>query len=104
MVTYSVRMSRSATTDLRGIVRYISLQLSSPATALTMLNSIEAAIAALSSMPKKHRLVNDDRLSQMGYRTVIVKNYCVFYLVDDTTRVVHVARIMYARRDWRSIL
>ena len=99
-----VYVSEPAETGLREIVRYISLQLSAPATALKMLDSIETSITKLSGMPKTHPLVNDDRLSRMGYRKLIVKNYIVFYTVDEANKVVDVERILHTRRDWLSIL
>ena len=104
MASYRVEVSEPAENDLREIIRYISLQLSAPATALKMLDSIESAIAKLSGMPKGHPLVNDDRLSQMGYRELIVKNYIVFYTINETEKVIDVERILHTRRDWLSIL
>jgi addiction module RelE/StbE family toxin len=98
MAKYRVDVSGPAENAPRNIVRYISLQLSAPETALKMLESIEEAISKLYGTPKIHPLVNDDRLSQLGYRKLIVKNYIVFYKVDETNMVVDVERVLHARR------
>ena len=40
----------------------------------------------------------------MGYRKLVVKNYVVFYLIDEKNKVVEIGRILYGRRDWLSLL
>ena len=104
MEHYEVEVSEPAENDLRDIVRYISAQLAAPITALKMLDSIESAILTLSDMPQSHSVVADDRLSSLGYRKLIVKNYIVFFTVNEKEKVVNVERILYARRDWAYIL
>ncbi|MDD3654773.1 MAG: type II toxin-antitoxin system RelE/ParE family toxin [Desulfotomaculaceae bacterium] len=104
MAKYKIAVSEPAENDLRDIVRYISAQLSAPMTALKMMDTIEEAIAGLSDMPEKYPLVSDDRLKVMGYRKLLVKNYIVFFSVDDKSNIVDVERILYARRDWLHIV
>ncbi len=55
-------------------------------------------------MPQRFPLISDERLSQMGYRKLVVKNYVVFYLIDEKNKVVEIGRILYGRRDWLSLL
>lgn len=104
MGKYSIDISEPAENDLRDIVRYISSQLSAPMTALKMMDAMEHAIAGLADMPKKHPLVSDERLALMNYHKLLVRNYIVFFTVDDQSNVVNVERILYARRDWLHIL
>ena len=104
MAKYKVDVSEPAENDLRDIVRYISAQLSAPMTALKMMDSVEEAIAGLAVTPQKCPPVTDERLAIMGYRKLFVKNYIVFFTIDETSKVVDVERILYARRDWRHIL
>lgn len=40
----------------------------------------------------------------LGYRKLIVKNYIVFFTIDEPNKVVDVERILYGRRDWLRIL
>lgn len=104
MANYKINLSEPAENDLRNIVRYISTQLSAPMTALEMMNTIEEAIASLAGMPQKCPLVTDERLAILGYRKLLIKNYIVFFTIDEKSRLVDVERILYARRDWRNIL
>jgi plasmid stabilization system protein ParE len=101
---YNVYVSESAENDLRDIIRYISAQLSAPTTALKMMEIIEEAMAGLSDMPQRCPLVIDDRLSSMGYRKLTVKNYIVFFAINEKEKSVDVERILYGRRDWLRIL
>ena len=104
MGKYKVDVSEPAENDLRDIVRYISLQLSTPITALKMMDTIEEAIAGLAIMPQKCPFVTDERLAMIGYHKLLVKNYVVFFTIDEKSKVVDVERILYVRRDWRYIL
>ncbi len=104
MAKYRVDVSEPAENDLRDIVRYISAQLLAPMTALKMVSTLEEAIMDLKVMPQKCPPVTDDRLAMMGYRKLLVKNYIVFFTIDEKSKIVDVERILYARRDWHHIL
>ena len=100
MTKYSVDLSEPTEKDLIDIVKYIASQLSSPMSAYHMMEIFEEAMASLSDSPQRCPLIADKRLSQLGYRKLIVKNYIVFFSIDEKNRVVDVERILYARRDW----
>lgn len=104
MGKYRVDVSEPAENDLREIVRYIASQLSAPLSALDMMELLEEAMAGLTDMPQRYPLVADERLSQMGYRKLTVKNYILFFSIDDMSKGVVVERILYGRRDWLRIL
>ena len=104
MANYKIDVSEPAENDLKEIVRYITSQLSAPLSAIHLMDLIESAIEGLSDMPQRFPLISDERLSQMGYRKLVVKNYLVFYLIDEKNKVVEIGRILYGRRDWLSLL
>ena len=104
MAPYKVDVSEPAENDLMDVVRYIASQLSAPISALHMMELFEEAMAELSDMPQRCPLVADERLSQMGYRKLILKNYIVFFSIDEKNKVVNVERILFGRRDWLRFL
>lgn len=55
-------------------------------------------------MPQKCPPLTDERLAMMGCRKLFVKNYIVFFAIDEKSKVVDVEKILYTRRDWRHIL
>ena len=99
MTGYSIAISEPAENDLRDIVRYISTQFNAPMTALKMLDLVVAAINSLENMPRRCPLVPDERLARMGYRKMIIKNYIVFFTIDESSKVVDVERIIHTRCD-----
>ncbi len=104
MERYRVDISEPAENDLRSIVRYISAQLSAPITALKMMDIIEEAVSGLAVMPQKYPFVVDERLAMLGYYKLLVKNYVIFFTIDEKSKVVDIERILYAKRNWRHIL
>lgn len=104
MANYRVDVSEPAESDLGDIIRYIASQLSVPLTALNLMELLEEAMGGLSDMPQRYPSVADERLAQMGYRKLLVKNYIVFFSVDEKNRVVDIERILYGRRDWLRFL
>jgi len=59
---------------------------------------------SLDTMPKRFALVSDDRLAQMGIRSVPVKNYSIFYTVDEQENSVTIISVMYSKRNWANLL
>jgi toxin ParE1/3/4 len=106
MVKYHVSVSKPAEKDLFEIENYIATQLLVPETARQMMVTFKNAISGLSTMPKRHPLVEDAFLFSLGYRLLPVKNYNIFYSVDDTQKLpqVNIERILYAGRDWANLL
>lgn len=97
-------VSEPAESDLRDIVRYIAPSFSTPIWALKMMELLGEAMAGLTDMPQRCPLVAYERLSQIGYRKLTIKNYVVFFPIDEKNKAVDVERILYDRRDWLRIL
>jgi plasmid stabilization system protein ParE len=104
MAQYRVDVSDPAESDLGEIIRYIASQLSVPISALRMMELLEEAMEGLSELPQRYPFVADERLGQMGYRKLPVKNNVVFFSIDERNKVVDIERILYGRRDWLRIL
>jgi addiction module RelE/StbE family toxin len=87
--------------DLRGIVKYISLNLKAPQAAENLVDKIEKTVNALREFPLAHRLYQPAEPLSKEYRVVTVKNYLLFYTVDDMVRI---HRIIYKGRDLAGII
>ena len=103
-MAYKVFISKPAENDMLDIVQYISSILDAPVTASKMLDNIINAVDSLNKMPYGYQLVDDERLSSLGYRKMPVKNYFIFFTIDEKNRRVIIERILYARRDWKHFL
>jgi plasmid stabilization system protein ParE len=79
-------------------------QLHAPKAAATHYKLVEKVKIQLEDNPKIHPLVRDERLASLGYRSVMVKKYYVFFTVDDDAKVVNLVRFIHSSRNWSAIL
>ena len=101
---YKVISSRRARKDLTAIGDYITKELYAPQTALDLMDEIDIQLIGLRQMPKRYAQISDDRLARSDIRSIPVKNYLIFYVVDDAAKTVNVLRVLYSRRDWTNLL
>jgi plasmid stabilization system protein ParE len=81
--------------DVNAIARYISVDLEAPWAARRLQKALAEAVADLTKNPLRHRLYRSHRALHLEYRAVRVKNYSVFYVVQED--VVEIHRILYSR-------
>ena len=104
LITYRIDISKPAENDLRDILNHISSQFEAPITAFKMLETFEQSMAGLSKLPQRVPKVSDKRLSAMGYRKLIVKNYIIFFSINEKKKIFDIERILYRRRNWQAII
>jgi len=88
MTKYKVDLSEPAEKNLIDMTKYIASQLLAPISAYQMMEMFEEAMAKLSDSPQGCPLIADERLSQLGYRKLIVKNDSVFFSVNEKNKVI----------------
>ena len=96
---FHVAYSAEARQDLRDIYEYIACELLVPETATGQTERIMKAIRSLEQIPMRHRLYEEEPWHSQGLRVLLVDNYLVFYLPDETNATVSIIRIMYGGRD-----
>jgi len=101
---YRIRIMKPAQSDMRGIYNYIANDLFNPAAAVLRISLIDEATQSLKEHPARLQLVRDGYLASKGYRAIVVKNHLVFFIIREEIKTVSVMRILYARKDWQSIL
>ena len=100
MIFY-VAYSAEARQDLRDIYEYIAYELLVPETAAGQTERIMKAIRSLEQMPMRHRLYEEEPWHSQGIHKLPVKNYLVYFWVDEEAKKVQVIGIIYGRRDQR---
>ena len=88
--------------DLLEAVDYIERDLMNPQAADALLGEIDARLGALAEFAERHPMIDDPVLRAWELRPTRIGNYLAFYRIDGAR--VNVVRILYARRDWLSIL
>ncbi|HAK46330.1 MAG TPA: type II toxin-antitoxin system RelE/ParE family toxin [Spirochaeta sp.] len=101
---YQIIITEPASNDITSIVNYISNILKNPSAAESHLTGIEKGIKELQEMPMKYQKAADDYLSKKNIRCFTVKNYYIFYRVDEKEKSVVIIRVLYASRNWAFIL
>ncbi len=97
---YKIKIYKTAQSDLKAIVDYVNTL--SPQAAIKYYDLILEKMGSLQEMPERCPLAKDTQLRLRGYRTLIVNNYIVFYVVKGDT--VQIRRILYARRQYEWML
>jgi toxin ParE1/3/4 len=49
-------------------------------------------------------LVQDTYLASLGYRSINVKNYTIFYIIGSDDTHIKVVRFLYKKRNWMNVL
>jgi len=101
---YEIQISDKADEDLDSIIEYLIYKLKAPNSAQDFLLLFEQKIENLRTSPKAFKVIEDEMLSTEEIRVMQVKNYLVFYIIDDKSETVSIIRVLYGRRDWLKIL
>ena len=96
---YEVKVTRQALEQMRSIVHYISHDLVAPGAADHLLSDLKEAIMKLAFLPKSHSLIEEEPWRSECFRKIIVKNFFIYYWVDDKNSRVQIIAVIYSRRD-----
>ena len=103
-MNYSLNITYIAEEDILSTVRYIANVLKNPIAANTLLDEIEKHEKILEDTPGIYPFVHDEYLAGKGLKYVSIKNFLLFYTIDEKNKIVNIIRFLYGRRDWKNIL
>jgi len=101
---YKIYITKDAHNDLNDITTYIKNKLCNPTAALDFLSEIEKNYEMITKNPLMFALCIDSRLKNEGYRKIIVKNYIVFYKINENEKAIYIMRVIYGRRDYCKLI
>lgn len=96
---YKLIILPEAQKDLREIILYIVRELAAPQAALNLQDEFQKEINSLARMPKRIKTVDEQPWKDAGIRKTRVKNYYIYFLVDDEEMAVKVNAVIYMGRD-----
>ena len=96
---YKLIILPEAQKDIRDIVLYIARELAAPQAALNLQAAFEKEIRTLAGRPKRIKTVNEQPWKDTGIRKIRIKNYYIYFLVDDEEMAVKVNAVIYTGRD-----
>ena len=103
-MAYKLQTTEQADHDIREIIEYMVVQLTAPKAAIVFKQKLLACYHLLKDHPLLFALCPDETLAKLGYRFVPVKNYILFYRVDEDTKTVYISRVVYGKRKYSELL
>ena len=104
MEHYEVRITPFAEKAIQEIGLYIAGNLRSPQTGIRMLSLIRREIEALDTMPARYPLTSEKPWHDQGIHRMSVKNFFVYYWINEDEKTVQIIHVLYARRDQKAQL
>ena len=101
---YKLEYLPIAMRDMVDIAKYISQKLSNPIAAERLTNEMIESANKLTEFPYINPVYHSIRSLKKEYRRLIVKNYIMFYYVDESRKLITVARVIYAHRNYNALL
>ena len=95
--------------DIDSSYNYIKDTLEAPNVAENLMNELYDKLNYIKEKPYSRPLVQDEFLASLGIRSIRVKNYLIFYNIEENegdkdNKYINVISFMYNKRDWINIL
>lgn len=96
---YTVKITSQAEEQIQGTIYYITHELKAPDAALHLLDTLENSITSLSHYPQRVALISEEPWHSKGIRRLPVKNFLIYFWIDDANMNVQVTALIYEKRD-----
>ena len=95
--------------DIDTCYNYIKNVLEAPMAAENLMKELYEKLSYIKEKPYSRPLVHDEYLSSLGVRSIKIKNYIIFYYVEENEKgkneiYINLITFMYNKRDWINIL
>ena len=104
MEKYEIIVDPDAEKSLNDIFLYILNDLKSPESAENTSHALLKAIRGLDFMPQRYAVLPEDFLEKEDVRRMQVRNYFVYFNVDESNKRVNILDVLYAGREQRERL
>jgi len=99
---YTLKFSKYFYEDVKSCVNYIEHILQNTIAAQSLKDEIKKTYKKIKENPFIYPVVSDEYLASIGFRFAMVKNYMIFYTVEE--KQINIIRFLYGYRDWMTIL
>lgn len=96
---YKVKITKYALAQMEEIKNYIVEELHAPQAAYHLILEMKKKVASLSDMPERNQLVDSKKWRKKGIRRIIVKNFVMYYWIDETQQTVNITAVVYQKRN-----
>ena len=99
MLEYRIKITPQAFDHLQEIRNYIECELNAPVAAKKLLLLFKDKMNQLTLMPQSYRTIEEEPWGSQGVRKISVKNYYIYYWIDEENREVHILAVIYNKRN-----
>ena len=99
MDKYEIKLTKQAKQQLILIREYIATELKEPGIARKMLELLKSEIYSLETMPHRIKRIDEKPWQDLGFRKIRVKNYYIYFRIDDNSREVQIIAVIYVKMD-----
>jgi toxin ParE1/3/4 len=96
---YEVKVTGHAEAAMREIARYIAFELLAPEAAVNLLVVLQQEMEKLAYMPGRVHLTPEEPWHSEGIHRLPVKNFYVYFWIDEDRKKVQVIDVIYIKRD-----
>lgn len=97
--TYNVKITSQAEEQIQEIIYYITHELKAPDAAHHLLDALEDTFASLAYSPQRVALIADEPWHTKDIHRLPVKNFLVYFWIDEDHLKVQITAIIYSKRD-----
>lgn len=101
---YKLIFMPSAKKDNDQIVFYMRYILNNESASISYLNAFDKAVDKIMKLPHGSPIYYVDRKLLYEYRRHKVKNYIIFYIVDDVNKSIIIMRILYKKMNYDNLV
>ena len=96
---YEVKVTEHAEAAMREIAQYIAFELLAPEAAVNLLVVLRQEMETLAHMPGRVHLTPEEPWHSEGVHRLPVKNFYVYFWIDEDRKKVQVTDVIYMKRD-----
>lgn len=97
--TYTVKITSQAEEQIQEIIHYITNDLKAPDAALHLLDALEDSFTSLTHFPQRVVLVDEEPWHTKGIHRLPIKNFLVYFWIDEDNVRVQIIAVIYEKRD-----
>lgn len=97
--TYQVKITKYAQRQIKDIARYVKVKLKNPDAAKKLIDDLKTAILSLENMPHRISLTDEEFWRGEGIHKMPVKNYLVYFWIDEIKNIVYITAVVYSKRE-----
>ncbi|MDR0896551.1 MAG: type II toxin-antitoxin system RelE/ParE family toxin [Oscillospiraceae bacterium] len=95
---YDVVYLPTARGELRETLHYIATELLAPDASVALAHTVDDAVQKLAYMPYRHPVYHATDDIEREIRLLVVKNYNIYYAVNEGQKTVEITHVVYGRR------